>query len=221
MLEVAGIALLPEAPVFLSFVAAGLALNVVPGADMTFVIAAAARGRRHGLIAALGIGAGALVHIVAAVLGLSAILASSQTMFTILKWFGALYLAWLAISLLRAPRGGGSNTTEPSREDAASAGWRLFRAAALVNILNPKVALFFLAFLPQFVDPRAAVPALQILCLGLWFDFAGTLVNTAIAIAAARAATRFRDIPAVARGARYLAATMLGALALQLALSRR
>src|SRR3954467_15317 len=103
MLEISGIELLPAWPVFLSFVIAGLALNIVPGADMTFVIASAARGgRRDGLIAALGIGGGALVHIIAAVLGLSALLAASQTAFTIIKWVGAAYLLYVAISLLRA-----------------------------------------------------------------------------------------------------------------------
>jgi threonine/homoserine/homoserine lactone efflux protein len=216
MVEIGGIELLPALPVFLSFVAAGLALNIVPGADMTFIIASAARGgRRDGVVASLGVGAGALVHIAAAVLGLSAILASSQAAFDLIKWIGAAYLLWLAFSLLRsgAPAGGGVRP--------ASSGWRLFRAAMLVNILNPKVALFFLAFLPQFVDSQAAVPALQILCLGLWFDFAGTLVNIAIALAAAGAAGRLRNVAWVGRAARWFAATLMGALALRLVLSRQ
>src|SRR3954452_22137107 len=103
MLSVGGIALLPAWPVFAAFVVAGLALNIVPGADMTFVIASAAKGgRRAGIIAALGIGGGALVHVLAAVLGLSALLAASQTAFTIIKWIGAAYLMYIAISLLLA-----------------------------------------------------------------------------------------------------------------------
>jgi threonine/homoserine/homoserine lactone efflux protein len=216
MLEIAGIELLPAWPVFLSFVAAGLALNIVPGADMTFIIASAARGgRRDGVIAALGIGAGALVHIVAAVLGLSAILASSETAFEIIKWLGAAYLLWLAVSLFRSGDAGAAGVRPPASP------WRLFRAAMLVNILNPKVALFFLAFLPQFVDPAAAVPALQILCLGLWFDFAGTLVNIAVALAPAGAADRLRHVGWLGRAARWLAATAMGALAVQLALASR
>ena len=217
MLEIAGIALLPDWPVFLSFVVAGLALNIVPGADMTFVIAAAARGgRRAGTIAALGIGAGTFVHILAAVVGLSAILASSQTAFNVIKWLGAAYLLWVAVSLLRAGRATESDGARP-----AGSGWRLFRAAALVNILNPKVGLFFLAFLPQFVDPQAAMPALQILCLGLWFDFVGTLVNVAIAFAAAGTAARLRHVTWIGRAARWIAATAMAGLAIQLALSRR
>ena len=217
MLDIAGIQLLPELPLFLSFVVAGLALNVVPGADMTFVIAAAARGgRREGAIAALGIGAGTFVHILAAVLGLSAILASSQTAFTIIKWIGAAYLVWIAFFLLRSGGDPGEAGASP-----AGSGWRLFRAAALVNILNPKVALFFLAFLPQFVDPHAAVPAVQILCLGLWFDLVGTLVNVVIALAAAGTAARLRHVRWIGRAARWLAATAMAALAIQLVLSRR
>jgi threonine/homoserine/homoserine lactone efflux protein len=88
-------------------------------------------------------------------------------------------------------------------------------------MLNPKVALFFLAFLPQFVDPAAQVPALQILCLGLWFDVVGTLVNIAVALAAAGAANRLRHVTWLARAARWLAATAMGALAVQLALASR
>ena len=217
MIEIAGLELLPEWPVFLSFVVAGLALNIVPGADMTFIVASAARGgRRAGIVASLGIGAGALVHILAAVLGLSAILASSQTAFSLIKWIGAAYLLWLAVSLLR------SGTPAPVEAPRTShSGWRLFRAAMLVNILNPKIALFFLAFLPQFVDPAAGAPALQILCLGLWFDFAGTLVNIAVAIAAAGATERLRHIGWIPRTARWLAATAMAGLAVQLALSER
>jgi threonine/homoserine/homoserine lactone efflux protein len=217
MLEVAGIDLLPAWPVFLSFVAAGLALNIVPGADMTFIIASAARGgRRAGMIASLGVGAGALVHILAAVLGLSAILASSQAAYDAIKYAGAAYLLWLAVSLLRTRETPAKPGVRPP-----DSGWRLFRAAMLVNILNPKVALFFLAFLPQFVDPAAAVPAVQILCLGLWFDVVGTLVNIAVALAAAGAAARLRHIGWLGKAARWIAATAMGALALQLALASR
>lgn len=216
MLEIAGIELLPAWPVFLAFALAGLALNLVPGADMTFIIASAARnGRRAGVIASLGVAAGALVHILAAVLGLSAILASSQAAFNALKWIGAAYLVWLAVALLR-------NKAEPSRgARTETSGWRLFRAAMLVNLLNPKVALFFLAFLPQFVSPEATAQALQVLFLGLWFDAVGTLVNIIIALGAASAAARFRHVQWLGKAARWFAATLMGGLALQLALSAR
>jgi threonine/homoserine/homoserine lactone efflux protein len=149
------------------------------------------------------------------VLGLSAILAASQTVFDLIKWIGAAYLLWIAVSLLRADESRADSPRPPA------APWRLFRAAMLVNILNPKVALFFLAFLPQFVDPQASVPALQILCLGLWFDVVGTLVNIVIALAAAGTAARLRHVAWLGRAARWLAASAMGALAVQLALSAR
>ena len=217
MLELGGIALLPEWPVFVSFAVAGLALNIVPGADMTFVIASSARGgRREGIIAALGIGAGALVHVVAATLGISAVLESSQAAFDLIKWLGAAYLLWIAFSLLRPRETAAGTIARPS-----GVGWRLFRAAMMVNILNPKVALFFLAFLPQFVDPDAAVPALQILFLGLWFDLVGTLVNIIVALTAAGMAARIGRHRLAGRIARWVAATAIAGLAVQLALSRR
>ena len=216
MLEIGEIALLPDWPVFVRFVIAGLALNIVPGADMTFVVASAARGGpRSGIVAALGIGGGTLVHILAAVLGLSAILASSKGLFDLIKWAGTAYLLWIAFTLLRsesAPSIGG---------ETAVSGLRLFRTAVLINVLNPKVAIFFLAFLPQFVDPEATVPSLQILALGLWFYLSGTLVNIVIALAAAGTAGRLRHVGWLGKAARWLAATAMGGLALQLALSRR
>jgi threonine/homoserine/homoserine lactone efflux protein len=218
MLSVAGIELLPSLPVFLTFAMAGLALNIVPGADMTFVIASAARGgRRDGIIAALGIGAGTLVHIVAAVLGLSAILASSQAAFNLIKWVGAAYLLYIAVSLLLSRGNERSSAEAPPRQS----GWKLLKAAALVNILNPKVALFFLAFLPQFVEAKSQLPAVQILCLGLWFDFAGTVVNVLVALAAAGTAARLRNVSWVGQAARYVAATAVGALAVRLAFAER
>ena len=133
MLSVAGIEILPPFATFLAFVLAGLALNIVPGADMTFIIASAARGgRRDGIIAALGIGGGTLIHILAAVVGLSALLAASQTAFTIIKWVGAAYLVYIAVSLLR---GGKSAMETPQRK--SQSGWRLFRAAARLDFFPP------------------------------------------------------------------------------------
>lgn len=217
MLSIAGIELFPPLPAFIAFALAGLALNIVPGADMTFIIASAARGgRRDGVVAALGVGSGTLVHISAAVLGLSAILASSEAAFTLIKWLGAAYLLYLAVSLLVS---GSKDERQPVA--AHRSGWKLFRAAVFVNVLNPKVALFFLAFLPQFVDTAASVPALQILCLGLWFDLVGTLVNIAIAVVAASTAERLRGVAWISRAARYVAATAMGAMALRLALAER
>jgi threonine/homoserine/homoserine lactone efflux protein len=219
LLEIApGIELLPDLRHFLAFAIAGLALNLVPGADMTFVIATAARGgSRKGLAAALGIGAGVLVHILAAVAGLSALIASSQTAFTALKWVGAAYLLYIAIELVRSEPG----VRRGSEPAVPASGFAIFRKGALVNILNPKVGMFFLAFLPQFVDPQAAVPALQIFALGIWFTTVGTLVNAAVALGAAGAAARLRHIDWLAKAAKWFAATAMAAMALRLVADRR
>jgi threonine/homoserine/homoserine lactone efflux protein len=218
MLEIGGVALLPDVPRFLAFALAGLALNLVPGADMTYVMASAARGgARSGIAAAIGIGAGALGHIAAAVLGLSAIIASSETLFAALKWIGGGYLLYLAYSMVR---GGGSEpqghvATVP-RDNAA-----VFRTGAMVNLLNPKVGLFFLAFLPQFVDPASPAAWIQILLLGLWFDLVGTLVNIVVALAAAGAAARMRSWRGAGTAARWIGASAMAGLAIQLLASDR
>lgn len=217
MLSIAGLELLPPLPVFLAFALAGLALNIVPGADMAFVVASAARGgRRDGVVAALGVGAGTLVHIGAAVLGLSALLVSSAAAFTLIKWLGAAYLLYIAASLVVSGRG-----EEQQPHAAPKSGLKLFRAAVLVNVLNPKVALFFLAFLPQFVNTSARVPSLEILCLGLWFVIVGTQVNILVALVAAGTAERLRGVEWLKRVARYVAASVMGVMALRLAFSER
>ena len=161
------------------FVAAALLLNITPGPDMLFVAGtAASRGRAAGLQAALGIGAGCLVHVLLAAVGLSALLAASALAFGIVKWIGAAYLVWCGIGMLRT-RSAQSPAAAPATV-ARSPFWQ----GALTNALNPKVALFFLAFLPQFIDPSSAHRALGFAALGLLFDLGGTLVNLAVALAA-------------------------------------
>ncbi len=216
LLSMFGLAVLPPWPVFAAFALAGLMLNLVPGADMAFVANAAARGgRRQGMVASVGIGVGTLAHIAAAVVGLSALLAASATAFEVLRWLGVIYLMWVAVAIAR----GGGAPGEETRPGGRS--WRLFRDAALVNLLNPKVALFFLAFLPQFVPPGTAHPAAMIAGLGLWFDLVGTTVNIDVAVLVAATARRWAARPAIARAARYVAAGMIGGLAVRLALERR
>lgn len=207
---------MPDLAGFLAFALASLALNIVPGADMTFVAASAARGgRRVGVAAALGIAAGCIVHIVAAVIGLSALIAASAQAFAVLKWLGAAYLLYMAWGLLRSPKPAAADAPAPQLTPRQA-----FRAAALVNVLNPKVGLFFLAFLPQFIDPAAGSATLAILTLGLWFNLSGTVVNAVVALTAARAAGVLKDRPLIVRAARWFAATAMAGLAAQLALSR-
>jgi threonine/homoserine/homoserine lactone efflux protein len=216
MLEVAGFELLPPGPVFLAFVLAGLALNVVPGADMAYIIASSAKSGAHaGIAAALGVGAGTLGHILLAVAGISTLIAASPILFEALKWLGGAYLLYLAIQLIRQERGAhkAAATTPKSH-------WATFRGGALVNLLNPKVALFFVAFLPQFVDPNAKSSPLQMLALGIWFDVVGTLVNIAIAITASGAARTARGLPWLGTFARWIAAVTFVGLAVRLVLSQ-
>lgn len=210
MFEIGGIEILPELPRFVAFVLAGLALNIIPGADMTFVMASAARGgTRSGLAAALGIGAGALVHIAAAVVGLSALIASSQAAFAAVKWLGAAFLLYLAFTMVR----GGGGAGEAARPVPAS-NWKIFRAGALVNILNPKVGLFFLAFLPQFVEVGRGRVAVQVAFLGLLFTFLGLITDGCYALAAGTAGDRLKRSRGYLRFERYVSGVLFIGLGL-------
>src|SRR5512143_3318126 len=159
------------------FVLAGLLLNVTPGADTLYILArGTTQGARAGAGAALGIGAGCIVHTLAAALGLSAILATSATAFAIVKWIGAAYLVYLGATLLASR----SRLAAPAALPPAPLA-RVFAQGFLTNVLNPKVALFFLAFLPQFIDADAPRKAAAFLFLGAVFNFNGTLWNLLVA----------------------------------------
>lgn len=177
---------------FWLFALAALLLNITPGNDMLYVASrSAGQGVRAGIISALGIMTGCLVHVVAAAGGLSAIIAGSATAFAIVKYTGAGYLLYLGIrailnkkgsSLLQAAGTGGENATERMRRPGGASYRRIFWQGVLTNVLNPKVALFFLAFLPQFIDIHGDHVQVSILLLGAWFDTGGTLVNILIAV---------------------------------------
>jgi len=166
------------------FVVSGLLLNVAPGPDTLYILGrSASQGWRGGAVAALGINAGCFVHIFAAALGLSALLAASATAFTLLKWIGGAYLVWIGISMLRAQSAGEATPTVPVQSLR-----RVFAQGFATNALNPKVALFFLAFLPQFIDPNAPHKALAFAFLGCVFNFNSVLWNLFVAWSAARIA---------------------------------
>jgi threonine/homoserine/homoserine lactone efflux protein len=172
---------------FALFVVSALLLNMTPGPDTLYILGrSATQGLRGGVVASLGIGAGCLVHICAATFGLSALLMASAGAFTIVKWMGAVYLVWMGIDLIRhahAPTEGAPTLPSVSVR-------RIFVQGFLTNALNPKVALFFLAFLPQFVAADAANKALAFLFLGVVFNVNGTLWNLLVATVASRAAGR-------------------------------
>jgi threonine/homoserine/homoserine lactone efflux protein len=172
---------------FWIFVAAGLLLNVTPGPDIAYIVARSAElGCRGGAIAALAIAAGCLVHIAAAALGISALIAASALAFAVLKWIGAAYLIYLGIRMILADRGASppARATDEARTPVPLR--VVFRQGFLTNVLNPKVALFFLAFLPQFISPEASSKVLAFLALGLVFNFNGTLWNLGVAWFAAK-----------------------------------
>jgi threonine/homoserine/homoserine lactone efflux protein len=172
------------------FVLSGLLLNVTPGPDTLYIVGRGSTlGLRAGAVAALGVGAGILVHICAASLGLSAILAASVTAFTIVKIIGAAYLVYVGVSLILSKRSPGPRPMASGIRPTAMPG--IFFQGFLTNVLNPKVALFFLAFLPQFVAADAPSKPLAFLLLGAIFDFNGTIWNLFVAWSAARISSRF------------------------------
>lgn len=201
---------------FGAFVAAGLLLNVTPGPDMLFVLAAGSSGGPSaGARAALGIGVGSVVHTVAAAVGLSQVLATSATAFAVVKYVGAAYLVYLGLAALlkRAPR----DTSVPA--DAPPVITRVFRRAVVTNVLNPKVALFFLAFVPQFVSVEHGRVALQFALLGLTFCVTGTLVNLLVGLGSGTIARIFRERRAVKPILDRAVGAVFVALGIRLALS--
>jgi threonine/homoserine/homoserine lactone efflux protein len=181
------------------FIAAGLLLNVTPGPDMAYIAArGAAGGFRAGVAATLGITAGCIVHTLAAAAGLSMLLATSAAAFGVVKWCGAAYLLYAGLRLVaasaRPPRGVSAGALLPSAPMT-----RIFREALVINVLNPKVALFFLAFLPQFIEMDAASKALAFIALGCLFNFNSLFVNLPVAWLAARAGRSFRARATTAR----------------------
>jgi threonine/homoserine/homoserine lactone efflux protein len=174
------------------FIISGLLLNVIPGPDTAYIIGRSVQlGWRGGVAAALGIGAGCLVHVFSAAIGLSALLAASSAAFTLVKWAGAGYLCFIGVKMLL------SRQQEPPDNSATAGGAitlrQVFLQGALTNVLNPKVALFFLAFLPQFVGADSSHKAAAFLLLGLIFVCNGTLWCLGVAAFAAKAAGRIRQ----------------------------
>ena len=196
--------MIPDTAGLAVFVVAALALLVVPGPAVVYVVARSIhQGRRAGLASVLGIHVGTLVHIAAATLGLSALVVSSAVAFTAVKIAGAVYLVGLGLWTLFARR---------AEQEVALGGernlGRAFAQGIVVNVLNPKTALFFLAFLPQFVDPDASHPAAQIAFLGVLFALLGLITDSLWALAAGTAGGVLRRSRRFARGQRYVTGTV-------------
>jgi threonine/homoserine/homoserine lactone efflux protein len=199
----------------LLFAGASLALLVVPGPAVLFIVARSVEhGRSAGLVSMLGVQAGALVHVAAAVLGLSALVVQSAVAFSVVKYAGAAYLVYLGIRrlLIRGEPG-------PEVRDGGRSFGRLFRQGVVVNVLNPKAALFFLAFLPQFVDPNAGAVALQMGVLGLIFVALALVSDGLYALAAGTAAGWLRGSSGFVRAERWLSGSVLVGLGVATAFS--
>lgn len=197
---------MPDVNILIGFAAAALVVLVTPGPGVLYVVARSlSQGQRAGLVSVLGLSSGALVHVAAATLGLSAILLASAAAFTIVKLLGACYLIYLGIRTLLAPRSVTSVDATPPRSL-----YRLFIDGFVVSVLNPKIAVFFLAFLPQFVQPGGAPVERQVLFLGLIYVGLALVTDSAYALLAGRLRHWMRGrivggrAPQYASGAVYL-----------------
>lgn len=204
-----------EALTLLAFIPAGLALNLTPGADMMFCLGQGLKsGWKPAMAANFGIALGGMIHTFLAALGLGALVAAHPAAFEAIRWLGVGYLLWLAIGALRSSPFASDAQVTPTW--AAKAFWQ----GLMVNLLNPKVILFILAFLPQFVDPsRAILP--QFLTLGLVFSLGGLIVNGAVGLFAGSIGQRVARSAGLAKWLGRISASIFGALALRLALMPR
>ncbi len=208
---------MPEKTAFLTFLLAALMLNIAPGPDMLYVIGrSVGQGRRAGTVSALGVFAGCWAHILAAAVGVAALLRSSPLAFNLVRYAGAGYLLYLGVRMI-AQRRDASTLRDLPPEPLSS----IFRQGVITNVLNPKVALFFLAFLPQFVDAHRGSVALQILLLGLIFNVGGTLVNLAVAYAGGTAGELLRRSRRFAQMQRWFTGMVFIGLGARLAWQRR
>jgi threonine/homoserine/homoserine lactone efflux protein len=197
------------------FVISGLLLNLTPGPDTLYIVGrSVAQGRKAGVLSVLGITSGCVVHTCAAAFGLSAILATSARAFLVVKLVGALYLGYLGVTMLL-------DRSAPDRlvEPPAERGWAIYRAGVLTNILNPKVALFFMAFLPQFVDPASISKIAAFLFLGAVFMFNGTIWCLILVWCASTMSRRFRQHPASGAWLKRAAGAMFIGLGIRLAVT--
>ena len=208
--------MLPVEPLtLLAFIPAGLALNLTPGADMMFCLGQGLKsGWKPAMAANFGIALGGMVHTILAALGLGALVAAHPAAFEAIRWLGVGYLLWLAVAALR------SSPFAAEAQVAPSSVAKAFGQGLMVNLLNPKVILFILAFLPQFVDPsRSILP--QFLTLGLVFSFGGLMVNGAVGLFAGSIGQRVARSAGLAKWLSRISATIFGALALRLVLMPR
>lgn len=199
------------------FFSAAFAINISPGPDIIYILSKTiAQGRRIGFASSLGVCTGAIVHVLAAALGLSAILASSAIAFSIVKYIGAGYLIFLGIQALRSK---GLSFDSPVKNNTEISAWQAFRQGALVDILNPKAAIFFMAFLPQFIRPEAGHNSAQIFFLGLLVILVAIPVEFFIVFTAAKTTDFLRQNPGISVLTDRILGSVLIGLGIRLALT--
>ncbi len=209
--------LLPETPVVAAYAGACVVLAAAPGPDMAlFLQKTLGLGRVHGFSALAGVMTGVLVHTFAAALGLSALIAASGRLYDALKVVGALYLLYLACGALRH----GTAMKPESAEAARTKLSATFASGVLINLTNPKIILFFVTFLPQFIDPGDPDARGRLFALGLGFVVIATLVNGAVILAAHQFVTAARRRPEALRGFDYAVAALMGGFAARLLWTR-
>lgn len=207
---------MPDASALLLFSGAALALLLLPGPAVLYIVArSASQGVRAGLVSVAGIHVGTLVHIAAAVLGLSALIVASATAFTAIKLAGAAYLVYLGVSTLR----GRNRAFDLPTDTPARSHRRIFTDGIVLNILNPKTAVFFLAFVPQFVDVDAGNATAQVVVLGALFVAIGLVTDGLYAVTAGWIGRRLRRSPGAARRSETTAGAIYLGLGVTTALS--
>lgn len=204
---------MPSAATLLLFAGASLALLIMPGPAVLYVATrGATQGHRAGIVSVLGVGTGSLVHVLAAAVGLSAILVASSSAYTAVKLAGAVYLVYLGIQAIRTARASGSSSSTPASNPRSMR--QLYLNGVTLNILNPKLAVFFLAFLPQFVDPSSGSGTAQILALGALFVALGLITDAAYAVSAGSVGNRLFQDSRISKRLDYVAGTIYLALGL-------
>jgi threonine/homoserine/homoserine lactone efflux protein len=208
---------MPSSHTIILFMMSALALNLSPGPSILYILSRTlGQGREAGLVSVLGLATATLIHAMAAALGLSTLFVYSPVAFAVVKYLGAAYLIYLGVTMLRS-----RNALQPAHAATPVPLAAIYRQGVVTDLLNPKVALFFIAFLPQFVDPASGSPALQILFFGLLFHVTGVPVNLLVALAGGRLATLLVRRPGWARVQNWISGTVLVGLGLRLALSEQ
>jgi len=200
------------------FFIASLLLNLTPGNDMLYVASrSVSQGIKAGIASAAGIFIGCFVHILAAVLGLSIIISRSAYLFQLIKYAGAGYLIYLGFKALLSKPGVNTSNEKPAKANY----WKLFKQGIVTNALNPKVAVFFLSFLPQFINPASAFFKFQLFALGIWFDVQGTLVLIIVACILGKTKDFFKKNPKVWKLQEKITGVILIGLGIRIALTAK